>query len=155
MLYLKNEKGISFIALIIILVIIIGLVAIGIHYGKKQIETVDFETIKTDMISIKGKIKIISEKNSINSKDTSLQGIPLNLENNETGYEISEELKTKLAGLKKAKLYIIDQDTLNNNGLGSIKSSNTKFYIVDYTSCEVYYSLGYQGLYSLTEIEGL
>ena len=37
-------------------------------------------------------------------------------------------------------------------GITGVETTQEKFYIVDYESSEVYYSLGYNEKYSLTEI---
>ena len=77
-------------------------------------------------------------------------GIKLELENNTTGYEIQEELKNQLSQIEGADLYILTQEDINNNGLKQITVNNQEFYIVDYNTEKVYYSLGINGEYTLT-----
>ena len=59
---LKIEKGITLVALVITIIIMLILVGVGLHFGGDAVETAKLEDIKTDMISIKTKAKIVAEQ---------------------------------------------------------------------------------------------
>ena len=59
---LKKEKGITIVALIITVILMLILVGVGIDFGTDAINKARLEDIKTDMISIKTRAKIITEQ---------------------------------------------------------------------------------------------
>ena len=144
---LKNQKGITIVALIITIVLMIILVSVSVRFGTEAIDKSKQEDIKSNMLLIQGKSKIIKDKNTYDAENSSLVGTPISAA---SGYTISSELQSRI---NSEKSYIFTQEDLDNNGLGNIKTSNTEFYVVDYDTCEVYYSLGINGRYSLTDIQ--
>jgi len=142
---LKDKKGITLMALILTIIIMVILLTVSIKVGTDAIDKSIEEDIKSNMLLIQGKSKIIKDKHNFES--TELLGTPIN---EATDYTISSELQSQI-NLEKA--YILTQEDLNNNGLYNIEISNTEFYVVDYDTCEVYYSLGIKGRYSLTDIQ--
>jgi len=146
---LKNQKGITIIALIITIILMIILVSVSIQFGGEAIEKSKEEDIKNNMLLIQGKSKIIKDKHTYDEENSSLVGIPIS---EATSYTISSELQTKINSNATAQSYILTQEDLNNNGLGNIKISDTMFYVIDYDTCEVYYSLGINGKYALSEM---
>lgn len=149
---MKSEKGIAFILLIFIVVILIIAAFLGIKFIKERADKENVDNIKSHMLSIQALAKNVKNKNTVN-EENALIGLKLELENNETGYEISDKLKEELEKIESADLYIFTQEEVNNNGLSKIEINNAEFYIVDYNANEVYYSLGINGNYSLTSIE--
>lgn len=149
---MKSEKGIAFIILIFLVVILIIAAFFGVKFIKERADKENIDNIKSHMLSIQALAKNVKNKNTVNAENP-LLGIKLDLANNETEYQISEELKSELEKIENADLYIITQDDVNNNGLSQIKINNQEFYIVDYNAGEVYYSMGINGKYSLTSTE--
>ena len=74
------------------------------------------------------------------------------IESNDKKYILSEELKTKLSNIENSELYILSQEDLESHGIKNTKVDNTSFFIVDYNTEEIYYSLGIEGTYSLSEL---
>lgn len=142
---LNKEKGITVIALIITVIIMLILAGVGIHFGTDAIDKAKIEDIKTDMISIKTKAKIIAEQYNFKDIDSLV------------GTQITDEEATKLGITNNENVRKWTNDDLKNQGLPTIEGD---IYIVSYNlketnSCEVYYSEGYDGKYSLTELQGL
>lgn len=142
---LNKEKGITVIALIITIIIMLILAGVGIHFGTDAIDKAKIEDIKTDMISIKTKAKIIAEQYNFKDID-SLVGTPITDE---------EAGKLGIANNENARKW--GSNDLKNQGLPTIEGD---IYIVNYNlketnSCEVYYLQGYNGKYSLTELNEL
>ena len=148
---LKNKKGITIIALVITVVIMLILVGVTIKVGTKSIDESEKEDIITNMISIKTRAKIV--KDQFNFKDiSSLVGTKFT---DDTKYE-KTNLNPAIPEEQKNNCYIWTQEDLNNQGLSSINSDESKFYVVYYVdnNTEVYYSIGVDGKYSLTDLQG-
>lgn len=147
---LKNKNGITIIALVITVIVMLILVGVTVKIGTDSIDESEKQDIITNMISIKTKAKIVKDK--YNFKDIeSLVGISLT-DNTEYNTQAIENLLPE----EKDKYYIWTQDDLNNQGLTTIKSNKSEFYVVYYgdnTNIEVYYSKGINGKYSLTELQ--
>lgn len=142
---LNKENGITIVALIITVIIMIILASVGIEIGTNSIEKAKFEDIKTNMLSIKTKAKTIGEKHSFGDIE-SLVGEQLEQVPSEFGEGISAE-----------NLYKWNDEVLQEQGLGTIKSNENSYYIVSYEPEEVYYYPGikYDGqtYYSLTQMQ--
>ena len=147
---LKKEKGITLIALVITIVLMLILVGVGIEYGGNAIQRATLEDIKTDMISIKTRAKIVAEQ--YNFKDIE----------NLVGSPITEE-EAKKIGLQEE--FIEDSDKILKWSISDLSSQNLNtiegnIYVVWYdlenpNKSEVYYLKGYKGMHSLTELQGL
>lgn len=149
---MKSEKGVSLILLILIVGILVVVAFWGIKNIKEKVNKENRDGIEANMLSVQALAKNIQHKHEVNAEENPLIGLSLNLDNNETVYEVSGELKEELIKIENSRLYILTQDDLNNNGLSQIKIDNKEFYIVDYNSGDVYYSLGIEGKYSLTKV---
>ena len=71
--------------------------------------------------------------------------------------DIPGELASKLTDT--SNLYIWDQDAMTNNNITDVEINEEEFFIIDYNTKEIYFSLGfeYEGTvyYSLSELQGL
>lgn len=148
-----KQNGISLILLIIIAVAIGAVICVGFQYAKEYMEKQQTEDIKVTMLTIQGVSTNIKNKHTVDEENNALVGTKLDLENNETEYKITEELKQSLLSNEEAELYILSQEELTNNGVKNVNITDTEFYIVDYNSEEVFYSLGVNGKYKLSELE--
>lgn len=149
---MKKDKGIALIVLIIIIVIIGIIIWTGIQYAKRYIKNQEIEDIKEKMLAIQSIITNINNKHIVDEENNLLIGTKIELDNNSSEYSISVELKEVLSSMEEANLYILNQEELENYGIKDIHISNTEFYIVDYNSGEVFYSLGINGKYKLSEM---
>ena len=142
---LKKENGITIVALVIAVVLMIILVGVAVNYGTDSINKANLEDIKTDMISIKTRAKIIADHYNI--KDIE----------NLVGSVITDEEAQKLGITNSEQLRKWSSSDLSNQGLTTIEGDK---YIVKYdlenpNNSEVYYLEGYEGKYSLTELKDL
>lgn len=149
---MKKEKGLALIALIIMVIVIGIIVLIGVKYAEEYLENQKKEDIKSIMLSIQGVITNISNKHEVDAEQNILIGTKIELENNTTEYIITEQLKSILQSIENADFYILNQEELNNNGVKNVHINNTEFYIVDYNSKEVIYSLGLNEKYKLSDM---
>lgn len=166
---LKRQNGITIVALVITVIIMLVLAGVSVYYASDAIQKGKLEDIKTNMISIKTKAKIVAEE--YNFKDIeNLVGVKLDENGEQEGlqaetYKIPDELKRKFeeknengeAKFDITRLYIWTNEDLEAQSLGAIDIDNEKFYIVYYNlentnECEIYYSKGFEGKYNLSEL---
>jgi type II secretory pathway pseudopilin PulG len=115
----KNSKGITLVALIITVVIMLILAGFVIDISMDLIDKSNLEDIKTNMLAIQGRARIIKEKHDFDG--------------------------TPLIGTSTANGHQWSKDELVSEGLGNIPTdvASGEYYAVDYDNdCEVYYSLG-------------
>lgn len=149
---MKNEKGIALIGLVIVVLLTAVVLFAGTNYLKEYVNNQKNEDIKANMLAIQTVITNVKNKHTVDETNNILVGTKLDLENNETGYTISDEFKNVLLSLENAELYILNTEELNNLGVKNIEVNNTAFYVVDYNSEEILYSLGVNGVYKLSEM---
>lgn len=140
----------------IFIILLIIAIAIGItNYLKNEYDIEQLETIKTDMLLIQSKIKIVAEKVKIKEKDATYIGIKINKETENEEIKILQEKGTIDLNSKDVNYYILEQSHLDELGLSNIMLEEG-FYIVEYTSNEIVYSNGVEDnngnrLYKLSE----
>lgn len=149
---MKKENGLTLIALVIIIVAIGIVVYVGIQYAREYMDNQKNEDIKAEMLAIQGAITNIQNMHTVDEEENLLVGTNLILDNNTTEYKISEEFNKALLAQENANLYILNTEDLKNNGLDNISVDKEKFYVVDYNSCEIFYSLGIDGKYKLSDM---
>lgn len=149
---MKNEKGIALIGLVIVVLLTAVVLFAGTNYLKEYVSNQKNEDIKANMLAIQTVITNVKNKHTVDETNNILGGTKLDLENNETEYTISDEFKNVLLSLENAELYILNTEELNNLGVKNIEVNNTAFYVVDYNSEEILYSLGVNGVYKLSEM---
>ena len=140
---MKSENGLSFIGTII-LVIIIAVITFGVVYFVRiQTDKEKAEDIKTNMLLVQAKVKKISGDYILEEKDEVLVGTKLSEMQEEQPIKdfLSKELFD--ADEKDKKYYVLNQQNLNDMGLDNVVLEENAYYIVDYTSSEVYYTNGY------------
>ena len=147
---LRQTNGITIIALIITIIVMLILVTVGIEYGTQEIEKAKLEDLKTTMLLIKGRAQIVADKEDFGESY-----------NNEGMIKVTDEAASKynmsnLQDLDQTNLYIWEQIAMDNNNI-DVTITTTEFYVIDYNTREVYYSLGYTSgdttYYSLTDIQ--
>ena len=142
----KIENGITIVALVITIILMLILAGVGMHFGTSAIDKAKLEDIKTDMISIKTKAKIVAEQFNFKDIDSLV------------GSQITEDEAGKLGITNYSdKIRKWSSSDLSSQNLSNIKGDT---YVVSYdledpNNCEVYYLHGYEGNYSLTQLQGL
>lgn len=153
----SGNRGITIIALIITIIVMLILVTITIKFGTGQIEKAKLEDLKSIMLIIKGKAKIIIDKEAFGETYNN-EGMIKITDEAASKYNIPDRLKDSLKDLEQTDLYIWEQVAMDNNNI-DVTITNTDFYIIDYSTKEIYYSLGYtyeqKTYYSLTDIQNI
>ena len=150
---LRIEKGITLVALIITVVLMFILIGVGINFGRDALDKSRLEDIKTDMISIKTRAKIVAEQYNfkdidalVGSNITDTEKDILNIDENIEGLEENEYKILKWSS----------QDLAGQN-LSAIEGEKyvVLYNLKDPNGCEVYYLEGYEGVYSLSDLQNL
>ena len=141
---MKSRK--SLLATYIKIIIVILLIAAGIfavyRLAHKSYNEAEFETIKTDMLSIQVQTETVAQKVEIEEKGAKYIGTKIDdkLEDEKVQNLINNNIIDVES--KKSNLYCLDNSNLEELGLSNIKVDS--FYIVDYKQNEVIYVDGIQ-----------
>ena len=141
---MKSRK--SLLATYIKIIIVILLLAAGIYavyrLAHKSYNEAEFETIKTDMLSIQVQTETVAQKVEIKEKGAKYIGTKIDdkLEDEKVQNLINNNIIDVES--KKSNLYCLDNSNLEELGLSNIKVDS--FYIVDYKQNEVIYVDGIQ-----------
>lgn len=150
----KQNKGITLVALIATVVIMIILATVTINIGTNEIERAKLEDLKTTMLLIKGRAQIVADKEEFGEDYNSTGMLKLS---EATGYNIAN-LQNIFSDIDTSNLYIWNQIAMDNNSI-DVKITKEDFFVVDYETGEVYYSLGFtyenNTYYSLTELQNV
>ena len=165
MMIIKQEKGITLTALVTTIIVLLIIAGIGINYGRDTIEKAHLEELETNMLLIEAKAKGLVEE--ANTKI----GLPSASDYADKQTSVRQELYINTAGMVKVdtppsgipqgdNLYEVTKETLSYWGLGDIKLEENEKYIVQLDDEnaeveEVYNTIGYNGKYSLTDIENI
>ena len=151
----ENNRGITIIALIVTIIIMIILASVTIEFGTGEIQRAKLEDIKTTMLLIKGRAKIVAEKESFGESYDNTGMVKLA---DATSYNISNLQNIFNSLGDTSNLYIWEQTAMDNNNI-DVEITTEDFFVVDYSTGEVYYSLGYtyegNTYYSLTDMQNI
>lgn len=141
---------------IIFIILVIGIIIYGVlKYAKKEVDSEQFETIKTDMLLIEAKTSIVAQKVKIKEKDAKYIGNKIENDENEDIKKLEEQGIIELK--KENNYYILDDNNLDELEL-SVRNQKQGNYIVEYNSNEIIYTSGIKVkdgniLYKLSDIE--
>lgn len=150
---MKNEKGITMVALVVTILIMAVLAGATFSIGDNIVKQAKLQTLNTNMLLLQAKIKSIAEEASFN-KNT----------DNYKGQKVSEVSNDKVDKLKEngvidntEQCYLLSQDDLNSLGLEKVKVDDG--YIVNYETEEIIYVRGFKiddvTYYKLSETKNL
>ena len=154
---MKKEYIIPYVKSFVALVIIIAVVLIAYYFAKTGYENEKIETIKTDMLLVEAKIKMIEEE--VNMKKKGVSYIGTKASEMEEDEEIKKLVENKIIDLtsKKHNYYVLTQENLQELELTEVKLENG-YYVVDYKTEEVILTEGVSDkegniLYQLSDIK--
>ena len=160
----KNDKGITMLSLVVMLVVLMMLATITMYYGNSAMKEAKLQDLKTNMLLIQAKAKECVEEVSfqianINDgstieqiKNSNYKGTPL------VGSGIEEEAKAtgKIDNEKINEYYYFTLEDLKNIGITELLPEDYGYFIVRYNleniSVDVINTKGYKGAYDLDEI---
>ncbi len=158
---IKMKKGITLIALIITIVILIILAGTVIYSGTGMIKSVNLETVKTNLLLIQAKAKTIYEKLSF---EVTAEELPNALTGQKVVAGSNEANELEHAGVVSTeveKYYKWDSSVLEGEGLEGIEIEEGDYFYVNYEGeVEVVFPKGFtytdgNTYYKLSELKEL
>lgn len=131
----------TYIKTLFIIVMIAAIIAGIIYFMKNGYDDEQFETVKTNMLLIEGKTKVVAEKVRIQEKDASYVGKKIEEMTDNIEIKDLQEKEIIDLGSEENNYYVLEKENLEQLGLTTIEL-NEGFYIVEYNSNEIIYSKG-------------
>lgn len=159
----NKENGITLVALVVTVVVLLIIAGIGINTGMTSLKKVELEEIRTNMLLIQAKAReYVEEANFKIGKETDATKIQeikkeIYVTNNKLEEANTTNVPNNPGSISLENCYIVTQETINLWGLKEIKIDNNERYLVEFKEnemeVEIYNTKGYNGKYSLSEIE--
>ena len=138
---MKKENGLTHMTTIFLVIIILVLILVAVRFVELQYKNEESETIKTNMLAIQGKAKIIAEEEKAIKKE--LAGIKISDKKEEENIKKLLE-QQNITIDENSKYYVLDKENLKEIGLGNIELESDQYYIVNYDNLEILYTKGVQ-----------
>lgn len=138
---MKKENGLTHMTTIFLVIIILVLILVAVRFLELQYKNEESETIKTNMLAIQGKAKIIAEEEKALKKE--LAGIKISDKKEEENIKKLLE-QQNITIDENSKYYVLDKENLKEIGLGNIELESDQYYIVNYDNLEILYTKGVQ-----------
>ncbi len=158
---MKSEKGMTLLTTAILVVVIAALVFAIVYYARMQYAKERLEDIKTDLLLVQLKVKTIQEEYTLEKKkEEVLKGTKLaSMQDDEIIKQFLEKEKIDV-NEKNKKYYVLNKENLQELDLGKVELDEDAYYVVEYTTNEIYYTKGFtysdgKTYYKLTEIQNL
>jgi len=162
----RKERGVTLVALVITVVVLLIIASIAVYSGSETVRKAKLEELRTNMLLIEAKAKGLVEE--VNFKigltkpeDTEYAGKKEQAENEVyggAGLEKATDVSAPSA-IPVSECYKVTDATLQNWGLEDMEKEEGEEYLIKFddvnATVEVYNTLGYNGKYSLTEIDSI
>ena len=125
---MKKENGLTHMTTIFLVIIILVLILVAVRFVELQYKNEESETIKTNMLAIQGKAKIIAEEEKALKKE--LAGIKISDKKEEENIKKLLE-QQNITIDENSKYYVLDKENLKEIGLGNIELESDQYYIVN------------------------
>jgi len=160
---MKQEKGVTLVTLVITVILLVILAGITVYSGADVIKRANLESMRTNMLLIQAKAKEYVEE-----ADFKMGPNPTNEKKGEVMSNVCDEAGLKSAydegittinGNDTRGYYLVTEEAYSNMGLNKIKEElkDGEAYLlkfdIDNLNVEVYNTIGYEGKYSLTDLE--
>ena len=160
---IKAQKGVTLIALMVTIIVLLIIVSITIFSGKETIKEAKLEEIKTNMLLIKAKARECVEnanfKMGINPDDNKKNQVRDEIYIKETKLLKTSFIPEDINVKNEENCYDVTKETLDLWGLSKLELEENEKYIIEFdeqnVEVEIYNTLGYEGKYSLTDIENI
>lgn len=167
---MRSNKGITLAVLVITIVILLIIASISIGTGNKVIKSSELENMITNMLLIKAKGKEYVENanfklgpkfDTAEDKQTRIDNAKTELKGTIATSDEVAQIKNKIGENKVDTDYTfyseLTMSNLEEMGIKGVQLEDNETYIIRYEidsmEVEVYNTLGYNGKYSLTDID--
>lgn len=168
---LKDQKGITIVALSVTIIVMLIIVSVSFVSGRELLDSSKIKGYITTMYLVKGEVQNMYESYEFNSDDNSLKGKKLDIDDTGVYTKINQIYENEILNtitneeektLRKAEIseknvwYILEKDVVNELGIETDMLDKGEVFIVNYKAGVIIYSKGYNNkektIYSL---EGL
>ena len=147
---MKKESGLSMVGAVIAVLVIIAIVATGIIIANTRNDENKDIDIKSDMVLIQGKVKLLKKESVAKNDESCIIGANLN----QTGSDFIVNYFKTLGIIEEAdyeKYYRIDDEALEVMKL-DVRNQPESLYLANYETGEVIITKGFNGMYKLSDI---
>ena len=159
---IEKNNGVTLLALVITIVVLLIIAGITVYEGKETINRAKLEELRTNMLLIQAKSKeYVEEANFKIGKSTDKTKIA---EIRKAIYETEAKLEpatgiSTSSEIPVSECYKVTAEAMKQWGLDKVELKNKEYYLIKFddsnATVEVYNTLGYNGRYSLTEIDNI
>lgn len=154
-----KEKGVTLISLAITVIVLMIIAGVTVFSGKETIKEAKLEQLKTNMLMIEVKARQYVEeanfKAGISPDESKLETV-----RQEVYGEAFLEKATSIEATSEIPVeecYVVTEKTLELWKLSKMEIEENEYYLIKFdetnTTVEIYNTLGFEGKYSLTDIE--
>lgn len=155
----RENKGITLVALIITITVLLILAGISFYKGKETIQRAELEELKTNMLFIQAKAKEYVEeanfKMGINPTEDKISEIRNSIYVGQEKLQEVDVLPPQIPQMGNCAYYTMTSETKQKWGLEKLEDEED--YIIEFNetdaSVQIYYLPGYNGKYSLSDID--
>ena len=159
---IKEKSGVTLISLAITVVVIIIIAGIAVYTGKETIQKAKLGELRTNMLLIQAKAKEYAEEANFKMgptpDDSKKETVRAEVYEGEAKLQKATDI-TSPNSIPLSECYKVTQETLENWGLEKIKIKDDENYLIKFddtnATVEIYNTSGYEGKYSLTEIDNI
>lgn len=149
-----NQKGITIIALVITIIVLIIITSVTVYSGSSVIKQAKLQTINTNMMLIQAKTKTLAEQAKFNNDTSNYKGV---IVSNISGNDYIDKLVNDGVIEDTDNSYLLSTEDLQDLGLEKIDIEEG--YIVNYDTEEVIYVKGFENdgttYYKLSDLKNL
>lgn len=163
---MNKNKGVTLVSLVVTIIVILIIVGISVYNGKGIIKKAKLEELKTNMLLIEAKAKEYVEeanfKMGINPTEEKKEEVRNEEYINTAGLELASNI-TADSSIPVSECYVLTEKAIDTWGLNKIELEDGEYYLIQFkdtitedntsVSVEIYNTKGYNGLYSLKDIE--
>ena len=162
----NNSRGITLVALVVTIIILLIIAGIGIYGGTDTVKKVKLEELRTNMLLIEAKareyveeanFRIGTNKGNTEEERSKIENIKQEIYENNAKLTKAINVTNLPSSIPLSNCYVVTEDTLKLWGLNKIKLDTNENYLLEFDennlSVEVYNTKGYEKKYSLTDLE--
>lgn len=145
---MKEKSSIGIMKLLVIIIVIAIVIILGVLYLKKEINKENIKNMQADLLLVQAKIELVKGNYGMDKENNPLKGYQLN--------QLPEEIniqdfydKNIIPIEEYEKYYLLNQEALEQCGLGELVGKYDGYFIVNYENYEVIYTKGYQNVNGL------
>lgn len=159
---IKNRtEGVTLLALVVTIAVLLIIAGITVYSGKDTIERAKLEELKTNMLLIQAKARGYVEdatfKMGINPDDDKKNQVREEVYVQNAKLEKANSIPSDFGIADTTTCYWLTSDAQTNWGLSKMKLDSNERYLIQFNetnaTVEVYNTEGYNGKYSLTDID--